>query len=197
MVKRLKAEERRKQILKCAVKVFAQSNYKATRVADIAKEVGISEAAIYRYFPKKEAIFLEILEHISMRVITVWNEEFRSKKEALQVIEAMGVTYFKRMIKHPDELKLQFQAISEIDNTRIAKRLKKDHEYYLSFFKKVLVRGIKEGTIRKDLDISTVAWILNGIGILINMASLLKFDQEFDEATIKSITKQMIQWVKA
>lgn len=197
MTKRLKAEERRKQILKCAVKVFARSNYKATRVADIASEVGISEAAIYKYFPKKEAIFLEILEHISTRVITVWNEEFVSKKGALQVIETMGVTYYKRMIKHPNELKLQFLAISEIDNPRIAERLKKDHEYYLSFFKKVLQRGKQEGTIRKDLDINTIAWILNGIGILINMASLLKFDQEFDETTVKTVAEQIIQWVKA
>ena len=63
MKKRLKAEDRRKQILKCAVKVFARSNYKTTRVADIAQEAGISEAAIYKYFAKKETIYLEILEH--------------------------------------------------------------------------------------------------------------------------------------
>jgi hypothetical protein len=29
------------------------------------------------------------------------------------------------------------------------------------------------------------------------MAKLLKFDREFGEAMVKSITEQMIQWVKA
>jgi AcrR family transcriptional regulator len=196
MAIRLKAEERRKQILKCAVKVFARSNYKTTRVADIAKEAGISEAAIYKYFPKKEDIFLEILEHISKRVIIVWGEQFVPRENALKIIETMGVAYYKRMIKHPDELKLQFQAISEIDNPRIAKRLKADHEYYLSYFKKVLHRGMQEGTIRKDLDIDTVAWILNGIGILLNMAQLLKFKKEFNETTIKSIAEHLARWIK-
>jgi AcrR family transcriptional regulator len=196
MTKRLKAEERRKQILKCAVKVFARSNYKTTRVADIAKEVGISEAAIYKYFPKKEDIFLEILEHISKRVIIVWGEQFVPRENALKIIKTMGVAYYKRMIKHPDELKLQFQAISEIGNPRIAKRLKADHEYYLNYFKKVLHHGMQEGTIRKDIDIDTVAWILNGIGILLNMAQLLKFKKEFNETTIKSIAEHLARWIK-
>jgi len=196
MTTRMKAEERRKQILKCAVKVFARSNYKTTRMTDIAKEVGISEAAIYKYFPKKEDIFLEILEHISKRVIVVWGERFVPTENTVKIIETMGVAYYKRMIKHPNELKLQFQAISEIDNPRIAKRLKADHEYYLSYFKKVLHHGRKEGIIRKDFDIDTVAWILNGIGILLNMAYLLKFKKEFNEATIKSIAKHLAGWIK-
>jgi AcrR family transcriptional regulator len=193
---RLKGEERRKQILKCAVKIFAKSNYKSTRVADIAKEAGISEAAVYKYFPKKEAIFLEILEHMSQRIITFWQEELEKYEDVSDVLRAMGRTYYERMIRHPEELKVQFQAISEIDNPAIAERLRKDHEYYVAFFSKVLKKGVRKGTIREDLDVRTVAWIFNGMGILMNMSRILKFDKEFDQQRIKKITEYMIEWVK-
>ena len=68
---RLPAEERKKQILLCAVKVFARSNYRSARVGDIAAEAGISEAAIYRHFPSKKSIYLEILRHMSGRIVTL------------------------------------------------------------------------------------------------------------------------------
>jgi AcrR family transcriptional regulator len=197
MKKRLKAEDRRKQIIKCAIKVFAKSNYKATRVADIATEAGISEAAIYKYFAKKENIFLEILEHISRRVIMVWEEKYRKNENVLDVIRDMSSSYYFRMVNHPDELKLQFQAISEVDSPKILERLHEDHEYYLGYFAKILKRGIRQGVIRKDLDLKTVAWIFNGIGILINMAHLLKFDKEFGEKELRNIAEHMIKSIRA
>ena len=87
---RLKAEERRKQILKCAVKVFARSNYQAARVADIAIEVGVSEAAIYRHFCRKEDIFLEILDHMSKQILAFWQEEFEKSDDVIDVPQGHG-----------------------------------------------------------------------------------------------------------
>ncbi len=193
---RLKAEERRKQILKVAVKVFARSNYQAARVADIAMEVGISEAAIYRHFRRKEDIFLAILDHMSKQILAFWQEEFEKSDDVIEVLRGMGNTYYRRMIQHPDELRVQFQAISEIDTPSIAQRLRKDHENYVSFFTKVLEKGVRNGSIRKDLDVKTVAWIFNGLGILMNAARLLKFEKEFDEKMSKRIADYMVGWVK-
>lgn len=195
--KRMKKEDRRRQILKCAVKVFARSNYKSTLVADIAAEAGIAESTVYKYFGTKETVFLEILEHISERVIKVWEEEYRKSDDILELIRSMDVSYYSRMIRHPEELKLQFQAISEVDNRMVADRLRRDHEYYLGFFMKILNKGIEEGSIRKDLDVATIAWIFSGVGLVTNIARLLKFDKEFDENTIDKITEEMIRLVKA
>jgi AcrR family transcriptional regulator len=196
-MKKLKAEERKKQIVKCAVKIFAKSNYKSTRVSNIAKEAGISEAAVYKYFPKKEAIYLEILEHIFRRVVTVWEEEYQTKENIPDLIRSMPQMYFSRMINHPDELKLHFQAISEVDVPAIADRLHKDHEYYLGFFRKILQKGIREGSIRKDIDIESVSWIFDAIGVIMNIARLLKFDKEFDQKTISNMTEMLIKSIQA
>ena len=73
--KRLPAGERRAQILRSAVKIFSRSNYRAATMAAVAAEAGISEALIYRFFPSKKAIFLEILQHMSDRIVSLWQEE--------------------------------------------------------------------------------------------------------------------------
>jgi AcrR family transcriptional regulator len=195
--KKLSGENRKKQIQLCAVKVFARSNYRAAKVADIAAEAGISEALIYKYFPSKKSIFLEILEHMSKRIIIFWQQEVDKEPDALKAMHNMGVTYYKRMIKHPDELKVQFQAISETDDKEIAERLHKDHVNYMRFIRKVIKKGIKQGTIRKNLDVDIPVWLFNGVGISMNMMKLLSFEKEFTEEVLIKITDHLIDSIRA
>lgn len=195
--KRFSAKERRKQILRSAVRIFAQSNYRATRVADIASEIGISEATIYKYFPSKKAIFLEILTYMSERIIILWEREYEREQDALTALRAMGKTYYERMIKHPEELKVHFQAVSEVNDSDIAERLRYDHERYVQFITKVLEKGVRQGTVRTDRDIYTMAWLVNGIGILMNMVKLLSFDTVFNETIMTQIIDHLIESVKA
>jgi len=59
---RLKKQEKdlRKQIIvDAAEKLFASKPFSRVSMRDIAKEAGISPAAIYRHFPDQQALFLE------------------------------------------------------------------------------------------------------------------------------------------
>ena len=73
--KRLPADERKKQILKSAVNIFARTNYQTKRMSDIAHEAGISEAMVYKHFKSKNEIYIEVLKHMSTRILTFWKEE--------------------------------------------------------------------------------------------------------------------------
>jgi len=53
--------ERKKQILSAAVKLFATRGLAATKIADIAAAVGMSQGLLYHYFGSKEAIFVDII----------------------------------------------------------------------------------------------------------------------------------------
>ena len=194
--KRLPAKERRRQILRCAVKVFARSNFQVARVADIAAEAGISEAAVYKYFPSKKSIYLEILRHMSDRIITFWQEEVDREEDALDALENMGFTYYNRMNRRPDEVRVQFQAIAEVNHNEIADRLRNDHESYRDFIAQVLRKGVRQGRIRKDVDLEAVAWIYDAIGVLMNLMKLLSLENEFTEETIAGIMRHMGDSIK-
>jgi len=59
---RPRADERRAQILREAASCFGTRGFAGTTTRDIAGRVGITEAALYRYFPSKEAIYTAILD---------------------------------------------------------------------------------------------------------------------------------------
>lgn len=48
--------DRRREILKAAVEVFAERGFHRTRVSDIAKKAGVAYGLIYHYFDSKEAV---------------------------------------------------------------------------------------------------------------------------------------------
>jgi len=59
---RLPAEQRRAQILREAADLFASHGFNGTTTRDVAARVGLTEAALYRYYPSKEAMYVAILD---------------------------------------------------------------------------------------------------------------------------------------
>lgn len=57
-----KGERTRQAILDAAVVRFGRDGFRATSVADIARDAGVGGTVAYAYFPNKEALFLAALD---------------------------------------------------------------------------------------------------------------------------------------
>jgi AcrR family transcriptional regulator len=57
------AHERFGEVIAAAVRVFTADGYRAARMSDVAREAGLSEAAIYRYVDSKEGLFVLAIKH--------------------------------------------------------------------------------------------------------------------------------------
>jgi AcrR family transcriptional regulator len=57
------ARERLPELVDAAIRVFGRSGFRATQMADIAREMGVSEAALYRYVDGKEGLFGLVVRH--------------------------------------------------------------------------------------------------------------------------------------
>lgn len=61
--------DRRTQLVAAAERLVAEHGYLSVRLEDIGAAVGISGPAIYRHFPNKEALLVELLVGISTRLL--------------------------------------------------------------------------------------------------------------------------------
>ncbi|HSU52543.1 MAG TPA: helix-turn-helix domain-containing protein, partial [Candidatus Dormibacteraeota bacterium] len=59
---RMTAEARKQAIVKAALPLFAQRGFAETTTKDLARAAGVSEPLLYKHFPSKEALYLEIQE---------------------------------------------------------------------------------------------------------------------------------------
>ncbi|MFD4294196.1 TetR/AcrR family transcriptional regulator [Rhodococcus sp. NPDC058532] len=60
--------DRRRQLLHAAARLIAERGYAGVRLEDLGSAVGISGPAVYRHFPNKEALLVELLVDISARL---------------------------------------------------------------------------------------------------------------------------------
>jgi AcrR family transcriptional regulator len=64
-----KGERTRESILTAAIERFGREGYRATSVADIARDAGVGGTVAYAYFPSKEALFLAAVDEDAAAVI--------------------------------------------------------------------------------------------------------------------------------
>ena len=60
--KRMKADERRQEIIRAAMEVFARNGFGGSTTREIAENAGISEAMIYSHFRNKEDLYAAIID---------------------------------------------------------------------------------------------------------------------------------------
>src|SRR5215467_10721896 len=63
------ADERREQILDCALEVFANKGYHGASIADVCARAGIGRATLYQYFDDKRDVLVALADRIKRRVI--------------------------------------------------------------------------------------------------------------------------------
>lgn len=61
--------DRRSQLISAAERLVAERGYLAVRLEDIGAAAGVSGPAIYRHFPNKEALLVELLVGVSTRLL--------------------------------------------------------------------------------------------------------------------------------
>jgi AcrR family transcriptional regulator len=64
-------EQSRDAILLTAVRAFAALGYPSASMADIAQNCGTSKAALYHYYPSKEALLFDSLNRYTLRLVNI------------------------------------------------------------------------------------------------------------------------------
>ena len=88
------AEERREAVLEAAMEVFGERGFLDTPTMAIAKAAGISQAYLFRLFPRKIDLVLAVVERSNRTIYeTMARVAAQARAEGRDPGEAMGVSY--------------------------------------------------------------------------------------------------------
>lgn len=68
--KHLPAEERRAVTVKTVIELAAEQNPSVITTAAIAKRMGLTQGALFRHFPNKDAILKSVMEWVAERLLS-------------------------------------------------------------------------------------------------------------------------------
>src|SRR2546423_3895736 len=95
--RRLEPDERREQILACAIKLFGERPYSAVSTTELAQEAGVARGLINHYFGTKRDLYLEVVR----QMVTFPEYAFKDLPEGSLDERVDGaVSWFLDLISH-------------------------------------------------------------------------------------------------
>jgi AcrR family transcriptional regulator len=158
-------EAAKEKIIQSAFQVFTKKGYQTTTMDDIAKQVGVSKAALYQYFKNKK----ELLNEIVLSYHTMFREVIRAALERQDsnnlAEEVQGALLKKYRLHH--EMLFEIIAIAAHDE-EIKQSLKSEYEKDTALLKELLQKLIDNGKIATKIDAETLAQLF--IALYVGMA---------------------------
>ena len=177
-------EERRKEILETAERLFITKGYTKTTVNDILKEIGIAKGTFYHYFKSKE----EVMDEIIMRII---KEDVAKAKVIVSnpntpVLEKLFRVLMEQSPKSGDIKDKIIEQFHQPNNAEMHQKSLVQSIIHLSpVLAEVLEQGIEEG-------IFSTLYPQETIELLISSAQVI-----FDDSLFQWKPEEMINRAKA
>jgi AcrR family transcriptional regulator len=158
-------EAAKEKIVQSAFQVFTKKGYQTATMDDVAKEVGVSKAALYQYFKNKK----ELLNEIVLSYHTMIREVIRTaieRQDARNLAEEVQGAIIKKYRLH-HEMLFEVIAIAAHDE-EIKHSLKSEYEKDTALLKELLQKQIDNGKMATKIDAETLAQLF--IALYVGMA---------------------------
>lgn len=198
--------EKRENILQTAAMLFADQGFARTDVAQIAKRAGVAKGSIYNYFESKEDLYLYVCRDGIERSRQAVYSDIRPEWDLYRQIDHIfrrGVAF---VLAHPQYARLYLNVASS-GMERFADQLSLEVEKYTSdHLKRIIADGMSRGIVRKDVDVSLAAFLINSLYIIfvislvsrhfqIRMKEYLGIREDLNDLTIERPLGQVVNLI--
>lgn len=141
--------DRRLQLLAAAERLFAERGFLAVRLEDIGAAAGVSGPAIYRHFPNKESLLVELLVGISTRLLAGAREvEAQQAADATAALDGLIDFHLDFALGEPDLIRIQDRDLAYLP-TAAERQVRRAQRQYVEVWVGVL-RRIDPGLAEAD-----------------------------------------------
>src|SRR5215218_7076274 len=125
---RLKAADRRQQLITVGTQFFAERGYEATTTAAIAEAAGVTEPILYRHFKGKQDLFVAIVREMSELTMRHWNGLIAGVDDPAEAIRRIARQFPQHATQLADAYHVLHGALSTSRDKQVLKVM---HEHYV------------------------------------------------------------------
>ena len=129
--------DRRLQLLAAAERLFAERGFLAVRLEDIGAAAGVSGPAIYRHFPNKESMLVELLVGISARLLDGARGVTAASSDATAALDGLIDFHLDFALGEPNLIRIQDRDLAYLP-TAAERQVRKAQRQYVEVWVGVL-----------------------------------------------------------
>lgn len=174
--KYLPAEERRAATVEAVVELAAEQNPSDITTAAIAQRMGLTQGALFRHFPTKEAILESVMAWVADRLLERVDKATQGATSPLAALEAMFMAHIDFVSQHPGVPRMLFGELQRAGDTVPKRMVETLLHRYGERLRDWLEAGKAHGELDRELDVD--AAVVSFIGTVqgLVMQSVLKGD---------------------
>jgi len=174
--KHLPAEERRAVTVEAVVELAAEQNPSNITTSAIAKRMGVTQGALFRHFPSKDAILQTVMEWVAERLTSRVDKAAHAASSPLSALEAVFMAHVEFVVERPGVPRMLFGELQRAEETA-SKRMVQTLIYrYGERLHQLIEQGIKDKELDPQLDPEAASTLFIGTIQGLVMQSLLAGD---------------------
>jgi AcrR family transcriptional regulator len=154
---------RQKQIIAAARKLIIEGGTEQITMKNIAGEVGITDAGIYRHFKGKKDILSLLVDDIENSLLGDISKAVTKGNTPLETLDKILRGHISAIERRRG---ITFRVIAEIvsiGDRDLNKKVSSTISKYIDRLQKLLAEGVKSGEVRDDIDLEAAATALFGM----------------------------------
>jgi AcrR family transcriptional regulator len=179
------ATSTRERLLRAAQELIEEEGYGAASVVAIAGRAGLAAGTLYRHFPSKAELFVELFRAVCDRELRAMRDAAAAADSAVSRLEAVFTTFAERALRNP---RLAWALIAEpvdplVDAERLAYRRR-----YSELTELLLCEAVASGEIPvQDAPLTAAALVGGGGEALVGPLSPLSSSAPVDAEIVAAL----------
>ena len=148
---------RQKEIVQAARKLIVKYGSEHVTVKRMAKEIGVTEAAVYKYFKSKKEILAFLIDDLDLILTEDIQRNYPSSVNSVDALEKIILEHISALSQKRGVV---FQVIAEIislGDKKLNQKASKVIDEYVGRISQILADGVKSGIFRPDIDTTAAA----------------------------------------
>ena len=174
--KPLPADERRAVTVEAVVQLAGEQNPTDITTAAIAKRMGLTQGALFRHFPNKDAILQAVMEWVAERLLGRIDKAIRAASSPLAALEAAFMAHIGFVVQHPGVPRMLFGELQRAEESPAKLMVRTLIRGYSERLRRLIEDGKAQGELAADLDVDAAATLFIGSIQGLVMQSLIAGD---------------------
>ena len=154
---RLSAEERRAGTIEAVVELAAEQNPSDITTTAIAQRMGLTQGALFRHFPTKDAILEAVMTWVAERLLSRVDRAAQNVTSPLAALEAVFMAHIDFVSEHPGVPRMLFGELQRPGETLPKRMVQTLIQRYGERLRHLLERGKAIGELDANLDIEAAS----------------------------------------
>lgn len=172
-VSRLPTEARQAEIIAVALRLVQDRSPAGITTTDLAQAIGLSQGALFKHFPSKDAIWLGVMAWVAEHLLGVLHDAAEQSTTPLEALRAVFDAHVDFVVAHPGVPRVIFHELQQAQDSALKQQVRGLMQGYRQLLLRLLHSAVQSGAAAADLDTSAAATLFVGIVQGLVMQSML------------------------